>query len=85
MIFWSEFYMLIQICEYKFIVMQYLFVRNVASLTGPECSTPVRLVVVDNLSSPLMPFVGTDHIQDAFALSLQVPYCFLRFLPFLSR
>jgi hypothetical protein len=45
--------------------------RKVGSMINPE-SAPVRLLLVDNLSSPLMPFVGTDDIQEAFTLSLQV-------------
>jgi hypothetical protein len=48
--------------------------RKVVTLTGPGLAA-VRLLVVDNLSSPLMPFVGTDDIQEAFILSLQVNRC----------
>jgi hypothetical protein len=48
--------------------------RKVVTLTGPGLAA-VRLLVVDNLSSPLMPFVGTDDIQEAFILSLQVNHC----------
>lgn len=45
--------------------------RSVLSLMNPELA-PARLLIVDNLTSPLMPFVGTDEIHEAFALSSQI-------------